>query len=88
MLNIHVNYKFIPKKTRFASYDVICILYITKSILTKQIYLSETNTFKFWSNVSKKFYKCLIRNQIPKYLSKHIENILQVLSSKFEIKIS
>ena len=28
------------KKQRFASYDVICMSYITTSILTKQIYLS------------------------------------------------
>ena len=42
MLNNHVNYKFIKKKKKklkFASYDVICISYIAKSILTKQIYL-------------------------------------------------
>ena len=33
------------------------------------------------------FNKCLIfSNQIPKYLSKHMENIFQVLSSKFEIQ--
>ena len=66
------------KKLRFASYDVICMSYIAKSILTKQIY--------FWPNVFKKFNKCLISNQIPKYLSKHMENIFQVLSSKFEIQ--
>ena len=66
------------KKLRFASYDVICMPYIVKSILTKQIY--------FWPNVFKKFNKCLISNQIPKYLSKHMENIFQVLSSKFEIQ--
>ena len=41
MLNNHVNYKFIhKKKLRFASYDVICMSYIAKSILTKQIYLN------------------------------------------------
>ena len=40
MLNNHVNYKFINKKLRIALYDVICMLYIAKSILTKQIYLS------------------------------------------------
>ena len=41
MLNNHVNYKLIHiKKLRFASYDVICMSYIAKSILTKQIYLS------------------------------------------------
>ena len=66
------------KKLRFASYDVICMSYIAKSLLTKQIY--------FWPNVFKKFNKCLISNQIPKYLSKHMENIFQVLSSKFEIQ--
>ena len=55
------------------------MLYITKSI-------NKTNIFKFWSNVSKKFNKYLIRNQIPKYLSKHMENIFQVLSFKFEIQ--
>ena len=66
------------KKLRFVSYDVICMSYIAKSILTKQIY--------FWPNVFKKFNKCLISNQIPKYLSKHMENIFQVLSSKFEIQ--
>ena len=32
------------------------------------------------------FNKCLINNQIPKYLSKYMENIFQVLSSKFEIQ--
>ena len=66
------------KKLRFASYDVICMSYIAKSILTKQIY--------FWPDVFKKFNECLISNQIPKYLSKHMENIFQVLSSKFEIQ--
>ena len=40
MLNNHVNYKFIHKKLRFASYNVICMSYIAKFILTKQIYLS------------------------------------------------
>ena len=68
------------KKLRFASYEIICMLYITKSI-------NKTNIFKFWSNVSKKFNKYLISNQIPKYLSKYMENIFQVLSSKFEVWI-
>ena len=41
MLNNHVNYKLIHiKKLRFASYDVICMSYIAKSILMKQVYLS------------------------------------------------
>ena len=40
MLNNHVNYEFIHKKQRFASYDAICMSYITTSILMKQIYLS------------------------------------------------
>ena len=80
MLNNHVNYKFIQKKLRFASYDVICMSYIAKSILMKQI------IFKFWPNVSKKPNKYLINNQIPKYLSKHMENIFQVLNSKFKIQ--
>ena len=53
--------------------------YITKSILTKQIYLNFDPMFL------KKFNKCLINNQTPKYLSKHMENIFQILSSKFEI---
>ena len=41
MLNNHVNYKFIKniKNLRFASYYIICMSYITKSIPTKQIYL-------------------------------------------------
>ena len=30
--------------------------------------------------------KCLISNQMPKYLSKLMENIFQVLSFKFEIQ--
>ena len=42
--------------------------------------------FKFWPNVFKKFNKYLISNQIPKYLLTHIENIFQVLSSKFKIQ--
>ena len=66
------------KKLRFASYDVICISYIAKSILMKQIYLSFDPLY---------FNKCLIfSNQTPKYLSKHMKNIFQVLSSKFEIQ--
>ena len=40
MLNYHVNCEFIHTKQRFALYDVICMSYITTSILTKQIYLS------------------------------------------------
>ena len=45
MMNNHVNYKLIKKskkkkKLKFSSYDVICMSYIVKSILTKQIYLS------------------------------------------------
>ena len=51
--------------------------YITKSILTKQIYLNFDPMY---------FNTCLISNQIPKYLSKHMENIFQVLSFKFEIQ--
>ena len=51
--------------------------YIAKSILTKQIYLNFDPMF---------LNKCLISNQTPKYLSKHMENIFQVLSSKFEIQ--
>ena len=78
MLNNHINYKFIHK-LRFASYDVICMSHIANSILTKQIYLS------FDPMYLKKFNKCLISKPIPKYLSKHMENIFQVLSSKFEI---
>ena len=38
MLNNHVNCEFIHKK-KIALYDVICVSYITTSILTKQIYL-------------------------------------------------
>ena len=43
-------------------YDIICMSYIAAST-------NETNIFMFWPNVSKKFNKCLISNQIPKYLS-------------------
>ena len=32
------------------------------------------------------FNKFLISNEISKYLSKHMENIFQLLSSKFEIQ--
>jgi len=67
------------KKLRFASYDIICMSYIAKFILTKQIYLSFDPMYL-------KSSKCLIGNQIPKYLSKHMENIFQVLSFKFEIQ--
>ena len=41
MLNNHVIINSSIKKLKFASYDVICISYIAKSILTKQIYLSS-----------------------------------------------
>ena len=52
--------------------------YIAKPILTEQIYLSFDPVY---------FNKFLIfSNQIPKYLSKHMKNIFQVLSSKFEIQ--
>ena len=47
--------------------------YITKSILTKQIYLNFDPMH---------FNTCLISNQIPKYLSKHMENIFQVWNPK------
>ena len=78
MLNNHINYKSIYKKLRFSSYDEICMSYTAKSILTKQIYLSFDLMY---------FNKCLIfSKQIPKYFSKHMENIFQVLSSKFEIQ--
>ena len=33
------------------------------------MFTNEINIFMFWPNVSKKFNKCLISNQIPKYLS-------------------
>ena len=33
------------------------------------MFTNEINIFMFWPNVSKKFKKCLINNQIPKYLS-------------------
>ena len=78
MLNNHINYKFIHKNLSFASYDIIYMSYVTKSTLMKQMYLSFDPLY---------FNKCLIfSNQIPKYLSKHMENIFQVLSSKFEIQ--
>ena len=38
--NNHVKYKFIHKKIKIASYDIICMSYTTKFTLTKQIYLS------------------------------------------------
>ena len=57
--------------------------YIAKFILIKQIYIY---IYKFWPNASKKFNKYLINNQIPKYLSKHMKNVFQVLSFKFEIQ--
>ena len=50
----------IIKKLRFASYDVICMSYIAKSILMKQIYLSFDSMYLKSSN------KYLISNQIPK----------------------
>ena len=79
-MNNHVNYKFIHKKPKFASYDVIYMSYITKSILTKQIYLSFDPMY-LKSSINVK-----LATKIPKYLSKHMENIFQVLSSKFEIQ--
>ena len=63
MLNNHVNCDFIYKKTN------ICIIY-------RYVFINEINIFNFWSNVSKKFNKCLISNQIPKYLSTHMEIFL------------
>ena len=56
-------------------------------ILTKHIYI-YIYIYKSFDliNVSEKFNKCLISNQILKYLSKRMENIFQVLSSKFEIQ--
>ena len=56
-------------------------------ILTKHIYIYIYIYISFdLINVSEKFNKCLISNQILKYLSKRMENIFQVLSSKFEIQ--
>ena len=80
-MNNHVNYEFVHKKNlKIASYDVICMSYIAMYIANK------TNIFKFWPKVSKKFNKYLISNQVSKYLSTHMENIFQLLSSKFKIQ--
>ena len=78
MLNNNINYKFIHKNLRFASYDIICMSYVTKSTLMKQMYLSFDPLY---------FNKCLIfSNHIPKYLSTHIKYNFQVLSSEFKIQ--
>ena len=80
-MNNHVNYEFVHKKNlKIVSYDVICMSYIAMYIANK------TNIFKFWPKVSKKFNKYLISNQVSKYLSTHMENIFQLLSSKFKIQ--
>ena len=60
----------------------ICIVWYN----LHDINTNETNALKFWLNVSKKFNKCLISNQVPKYLLTYMENIFQLLSSKFKIQ--
>ena len=76
MLNNHVSYEFIHKKAK------ICIIWCNLHVILHYVYTNETNIFKFWPNVSKKFNKCLISNQIPKYLATHMENIFQVQNPK------
>ena len=67
MLNNHVNCEFIHKKTK------ICIVWYNLHVVHYYFYTNEANIFKFWLNVSEKFNKCLIRNQIAKYLFTHME---------------
>ena len=74
MLNNHVNYDSIHKKTK------ICIIWCNLHAIHCYVYTNEINLVKFWPNVSKKFNKCLISNQIPKYLSTHME-----IFSKFQV---
>ena len=54
----------------------ICIIWCKLNAINCYVYTNETNIFKFSPYVSKKFNKCLINNQIPKYLSTHTKNIL------------
>ena len=43
------------------------------------VFLKKQNILNFWYNVSKKFSTCL------KILSTHMENVFQILNSKFKI---
>ena len=45
----------------------ILIIWYNLYVLHHYVYTNETNIFKFWYNVFKKFNECLIRNQVSKY---------------------
>ena len=66
MLNNHVNYEFFHKKIK------ILIIWCNLHILHCYIYTNETNIFKFWYNVFKKFSECLIRNQLSTKILAHL----------------
>ena len=65
-MNNHVNYEFFHKKTK------ILIIWCNLHVLHCYVYTNETNIFKFWYNVFKKFSECLIRNQLSTKILAHL----------------
>ena len=65
-MNNHVNYEFFHKKIK------ILIIWCNLHVLHCYVYTNETNIFKFWYNVFKKFSECLIRNQLSTKILAHL----------------
>ena len=65
-MNNHLNYEFFHKKIK------ILIIWCNLHVLHCYVYTNETNIFKFWYNVFKKFSECLIRNQLSTKILAHL----------------
>ena len=65
-MNNHVNYEFFHKKIK------ILIIWCNLHVLHCYVYTNETNIFKFWYDVFKKFSECLIRNQLSTKILAHL----------------
>ena len=48
------------------------IIWCNLHVLHCYVYTNETNIFKFWYNVFKKFSECLIRNQLSTKILAHL----------------
>ena len=65
-MNNHLNYEFFHKKIK------ILIIWCNLHVLHCYVYTNETNIFKFWYDVFKKFSECLIRNQLSTKILAHL----------------
>ena len=83
--SLEFSFSFFEVKIYIYIYKVVKIGILRMIVESKWKFKNTlTNIFKFWPNVTKKFNKYLISNQIPKYLSKRTFG-KYYSSSKFQI---